>query len=301
MSYMIGTANPTNGASTFINVDGMTTQYFKNLGATASTPTNVTITYTVSNVTATSYLATVVIRNNNMTTWTAPSWTMTWGLDYGETIKSQTGCSATLTGRTVQLTSTSAASIAGLGTLSVTVTMKTTASQHSMGVIIGFNGVIYRTASSTYLATVLAQLPEGHNNTGTVTVGDVIVNSPADSSLAYVTFLGKSANMKNVLGYFTFPTGSPPTSPTQVTLMILIPYMEYVIGGGSLAAWNTFALPYSFSYSGGVATPTSYLWPANTSIGFFIGQGRLDRYRRCRDFEHDMSTLVFDICAQQWR
>ena len=156
------------------------------------------------------------------------------------------------------------------GSYTVTLNLGTVGEQKSQALIKGFNGVIYRSKSKGWLQSILSNVPDGENNKSpTVVIRDLTPSSSGSGTLAYLTFLGKSAQMNNVFGYFAYQ-GQPPTSPSQVVLITLLPYVELAGAGGSLSVWDTYALPYSVSLSNGVATPVSYSWPQNSGIGFFV-------------------------------
>ena len=276
MSYVLGPL-PTNsrGASSYLNYDGITDMYFTSNSQVTPSPTGITLTYSITGGTATAYVANLAIQNTNSFDWSS-NWIITWGMDQGETIKSATNCTATLVGRTIHvLKASGAAAITAGSTLNITVSLGgVTGSNYTTPLIFGFNGVIIRTQSPSYLSVVLAALPEGTDNSGSnklsIKTLSLATGSGVGNTLCYVTFLNSSANMKNSFGYFSFPTSSTITSATQVTPIIVHPYLQVPASGGGVPQWTTIAIPYSVTTSGSIATPTSYLWPASTSIGFFV-------------------------------
>ena len=262
------------GASTLLNYDGVTDQFFTSNSLTTPSPAGITLTYSISGGTATAYVANLAIKNTNSSDWSA-NWIVTWGLDRGETISSYTNCTATIVGRTLHaVKATGAGPITAGSTLNVTVNLGgVTGSSYTTPVIFAINGVIIRTQSPAFLSTILTAVPEGHNNSASASlnVGAISQVTPAANSLCYLTFLNKSAVLKNSLGYFSYPSSSTISSPTQVTLMTALPYLQVTGSGGSLNPWTTIALPYSVTFTGNIATPLSYVWPANTCISFFVG------------------------------
>ena len=271
MAYVLGTFPPTSaGASAYINYDGYTDSYFKSNSLPTPSPIGISLTYSYSNVLQTNYTATVAIQNTNSTDWPY-NWVMTLPMDHGESIKSLTNCTATLVGRTLRVLKSGTATLAAGTTLTITMVLSTTTNYSSSRcVIIGFNGGIYRFLNNTYLNNTVAVIPEGSNNVSKVSLADVGLSTSAANTFVYVTFLYKSADFLNSIGYFTYPTGSPPTSLTQVTMYVLMPYVELSGHGGSLQIGTTFAIPYTCTLSGNIATPSSYAWPSGVSIAFFV-------------------------------
>lgn len=79
-----------------------------------------------------------------------------------------------------------------------------------------------------------------------------------------VVFVHEGAGYKNVLGYFHYPTNSPPTSVGQINKIIAFPNSSYSGSGGSLVSGNRVQLQY---WNG---TALTNVFPAGTSIGWFI-------------------------------
>jgi LruC domain-containing protein len=93
------------------------------------------------------------------------------------------------------------------------------------------------------ISDINATLPEyinltvGHPQYFTSTnVQNVIVE---DASDVWVTFVHEGAGYRNVLGYFRYPTGSPPANPAAVdSIHIIFPNVSFAGSGGGLAAGN---------------------------------------------------------------
>jgi hypothetical protein len=72
----------------------------------------------------------------------------------------------------------------------------------------------------------------------------------------YITYLAEGAGYKNVLGFYKYPTASPPTSASEVdTVFIAFPNVSKVGGGGGLVPGNKVNIG-SFT--------------AGTTIGFYL-------------------------------
>ena len=83
----------------------------------------------------------------------------------------------------------------------------------------------------------------------------------------WVTFVHEGAGWKNTLGYFTYPTDTPPQSVGDIDDMtIIFPNTSFVNLGGGLTAGNKVKLKYYDS-----ATETFLdTFPANTTISWFL-------------------------------
>lgn len=79
-----------------------------------------------------------------------------------------------------------------------------------------------------------------------------------------LVFIHEGASMKNVLGYFHFPTGNPPRSASEITKIIAFPNVSYAGSGGNLSTGNRVQLKY---WDGSNYQET---FPAGVSIGWFI-------------------------------
>ncbi|PKP07346.1 MAG: hypothetical protein CVU10_07340 [Bacteroidetes bacterium HGW-Bacteroidetes-5] len=79
-----------------------------------------------------------------------------------------------------------------------------------------------------------------------------------------VVFIHEGAGYKNVLGYFHYPTNSPPTSVSQINKIIAFPNSSYAGSGGALSSGNRVQLKY---WNG---TDLVNVFPAGTSIGWYI-------------------------------
>src|SRR3989339_79929 len=77
-----------------------------------------------------------------------------------------------------------------------------------------------------------------------------------------VVFIHEGAGYKNVLGYFHYPTNSPPTSVSQINKIIAFPNSSYAGSGGALSSGNRVQLKY---WNG---TDLVNVFPAGTSIGW---------------------------------
>ena len=160
---------PTNsrGASSYLNYDGITDMYFTSNSQVTPSPTGITLTYSITVVQLrpmwpTSDSKHELVRLELQLDHYPGEW------NQGETIKSATNCTATLVGRTIHvLKASGAAAITAGSTLNITVSLGgVTGSNYTTPLIFGFNGVIIRTQSPSYLSVVLAALPEGTDNSG---------------------------------------------------------------------------------------------------------------------------------------
>jgi LruC domain-containing protein len=60
-----------------------------------------------------------------------------------------------------------------------------------------------------------------------------------EPSDVWVTFIHEGAGYRNVLGYYTYPIGNPPTLPQQIdTMNIIFPNVSFAGSGGGLASGN---------------------------------------------------------------
>lgn len=72
----------------------------------------------------------------------------------------------------------------------------------------------------------------------------------------FVTFVHEGAGYKNVLGFYTYPTDNPPTSPEDISaITIIFPNASYQGSGGGLFAGDKVKIG---------------TFPANTTIGFAL-------------------------------
>ncbi len=87
----------------------------------------------------------------------------------------------------------------------------------------------------------------------------------------WVTFVHEGAGYKNVLGYYTYPNGNPPTSKTGLKdATIIFPNVSYVNSGGSLVSGNKVQLLYLNPSTNQYTT----IFPAGTSVAwFFVANG----------------------------
>lgn len=82
---------------------------------------------------------------------------------------------------------------------------------------------------------------------------DVHLNATCD---VWVTFVSEGAGYRNVLGFYTYPTGNPPQSPDDIdTITIIFPNVSFQGSGGGLHAGNKVHIGQ---------------FPPNTSIGFVL-------------------------------
>ena len=85
-----------------------------------------------------------------------------------------------------------------------------------------------------------------------------------DSAEVYITFVHEGAGYKNVFGYFTYPTDSPPNDPTEIRdPTIIFPNASSpnpLQPGNKLKLW----------YLNEAKTAYSGVFPPNVSIGWFI-------------------------------
>jgi len=88
----------------------------------------------------------------------------------------------------------------------------------------------------------------------------------------YVTFLHEGAWNKNSMGYFVYPTNTPPTSVSKINPILLFPNVSYVYGdwgepsGGCLYGGEKIQLKYKDPLTNMMLTT----FPAGVSIGWVI-------------------------------
>jgi LruC domain-containing protein len=88
-----------------------------------------------------------------------------------------------------------------------------------------------------------------------------------ENAEVWITFVHEGAGFKNVLGYFTYPTGTPPTSVSQINdLSIAFPNSSYAGSGGDLHSGDKVKLRY-FNPS---TQALQDEFPAGTSVAWFI-------------------------------
>ncbi len=110
------------------------------------------------------------------------------------------------------------------------------------------------------LTTINSSLPESQpvpSNNPQYIADDVSANTELVSAAdVWITFVHEGAGYKNALGFYTYPTNNPPTSPDQITnFQIVYPNVSFLGSGGGLNTGNKVYLGQ---------------FPANTSIGYFL-------------------------------
>lgn len=80
----------------------------------------------------------------------------------------------------------------------------------------------------------------------------------------YLTFINGSASWRNTVGYFTYPTGQEPQSPTDVKRIIAFPNVTPLLNNGALAAGERVHL----KYWDGVQFQDEI--PAGVSVGWWM-------------------------------
>ncbi len=124
------------------------------------------------------------------------------------------------------------------------------------------------TLSAAFINDINATLPENKkvpelNPQFISTGGNSSVHIIADAKVEMV-FVHEGASMKNVLGYFHYPTNSPPKSASEITHMIAFPNASYSGSGGGLSPGDRVQLKY---WNGSTYSET---FPPGVSIGWFI-------------------------------
>ncbi len=114
--------------------------------------------------------------------------------------------------------------------------------------------------SASFRADITATLPEYRSvpvyNPGLITTGRPEVISLTASSDVWISFVDEGAAYHNALGYYTYPTNTPPVNaPTESQIKIIFPNASKSGFGGSLN-------PGDKVYLGN--------FPANTTIGFVL-------------------------------
>ena len=74
----------------------------------------------------------------------------------------------------------------------------------------------------------------------------------------WITFLHEGAAAKNAFGYFTYPEGQPPKSPSEIEHIVILPNASFSNGGGSDLGLRTGNRIYLGQF------------PANIRLGFFV-------------------------------
>ncbi|MBI9062277.1 MAG: LruC domain-containing protein [Marinilabiliaceae bacterium] len=83
----------------------------------------------------------------------------------------------------------------------------------------------------------------------------------------WVTFVHEGAGWRNMLGYYTYPVGSPPSTKADIRdLTVIFPNVSYLNSGGGLRAGNKVQLQYLDPET----NEYTAIFPANTSIGWFV-------------------------------
>ncbi|PKO98935.1 MAG: hypothetical protein CVU13_07345 [Bacteroidetes bacterium HGW-Bacteroidetes-8] len=124
------------------------------------------------------------------------------------------------------------------------------------------------TLTAAFINDINATLPENkkvpETNPQFITNGvNSSIHIVADAKVEMV-FLHEGASMKNVLGYFHYPTNSPPKSISEITHMIAFPNASYAGSGGGLSAGDRVQLKY---WNG---STYSDIFPPGVSIGWYI-------------------------------
>jgi len=113
---------------------------------------------------------------------------------------------------------------------------------------------------SEFLSDINASLPENRPvpdfNPQYLAAGNQIntlLSAPAD---VFVTFVHEGAGYRNVLGFYSYPAGSPPASVNDIdSVTIIFPNVSFSGSGGELQSGNKVNIGY---------------FPANTEIGWVL-------------------------------
>lgn len=107
-------------------------------------------------------------------------------------------------------------------------------------------------------------LPEARINEAFLTTDAGANITLKEEGEVYITFIHEGAGYKNSFGYFTFDKNNPPTSPDQISEIIIFPNLSYPhLTNGHRLNLGTF--------------------PAGTSIGFFIAANGFWYYTGVKD------------------
>jgi len=125
--------------------------------------------------------------------------------------------------------------------------------------------------SNDFLNDVNASLPERERLTSSHP--QYLANN-ADANLlvdedceVWVTFVHEGAGWLNLLGYYTYPIGSPPATKEEIRdLTVIFPNVSYANSGGGLQTGNKVQLYYLDPET----QQYTHTFPANTAIGWFI-------------------------------
>jgi len=122
--------------------------------------------------------------------------------------------------------------------------------------------------SSGLINVVNSTLPEQDplplRNPQFITNGVSSALSIIENATVELVFIHEAAGYKNVLGYFHYPTNTPPANVSSISKIIAFPNVSFSGSGGGLASGNRVQLQY---WNGSVFTN---VFPAGTSIGWFI-------------------------------
>ncbi len=141
-----------------------------------------------------------------------------------------------------------------------------------------YNLVTPDTLSNCFLTRVHSSLPEG---TSALCMASQYLASTAptalhllDSGDVYLTYVGQGDWYENVLCFYTFPWGTPPTSLADSQVTVVFPNATLWSSGGGLAIGNKVYLGH---------------FPANTGFGFYL-------------ISNGWSNIYpFDIHSNRWR
>lgn len=86
-----------------------------------------------------------------------------------------------------------------------------------------------------------------------------------DSAEVWVSFVHEGAGYRNAIGYYTYPVGSPPATPNDITSHIVtFPNASFAGSGGQLTTGMRVKLP------GVDPNDSTDIFPAGTVVGWFI-------------------------------
>jgi hypothetical protein len=124
------------------------------------------------------------------------------------------------------------------------------------------------TISETYVTNLLSNggvLDEQHNNSAYVDVNEFANLVLIDTTEVWVTFMFEGAGYYNALGFYTYPTGNPPASVSNITNKAIIFANASGLGANSSAN--------DYRGGGGLALGDKVFlgeYPANTTIGWYV-------------------------------
>ena len=117
----------------------------------------------------------------------------------------------------------------------------------------------YPDYSQEFFDRIANALPEARVNEAFLTDDEGANITLSEEAEVFITFLHEGAGYRNAFGYFTFDANNPPTTPSEISEVIVFPNLSFPhLTNGHRLSLGTF--------------------PAGTSIGFFIAANGFSYY-----------------------